>query len=233
MSQAVGVIGNVVQLGLDSILIRPKRALGPMAMQVTVEEHHQDDLEITDHPIEQGAQISDHAFKRPAEVVIRAAWSVSPSNSGLIDGIIGGVKATILYPASPAFGPVPPKYAQTFGQAPKTMAEIYAQLLKLQRDVVPFDIYTGKRKYSNMLIRSLSVTTDKTTENSLVATITCREILIASTSIISTSVDVTRQKFPEQTASPSATGIKSLQPGGGFSGAGAGRGVVNPPAAFP
>jgi hypothetical protein len=35
----------------------------------------------------------------------------------------------------------------------------------LQNSRVPFDVVTGKRIYTNMLIRALEVTTDRTSEN--------------------------------------------------------------------
>jgi hypothetical protein len=41
---------------------------------VWVEERLDDTLVITDHPVEQGATISDHAYKRPAEVTLRLGW---------------------------------------------------------------------------------------------------------------------------------------------------------------
>ncbi|EFA3718335.1 hypothetical protein C6S90_004881, partial [Escherichia coli] len=57
-------------------------------------------------------------------------------------------------------------------------------LLNLQRDRIPFDVTTGKRIYNNMLIKTLEVTTDKSSENVLLATITLREVIITSTQSI-------------------------------------------------
>nr|WP_179373858.1 hypothetical protein [Klebsiella pneumoniae] len=39
------------------------------------------------------------------------------------------------------------------------------------------DVTTGKRLYTNMVIRSLDVTTERTSENVLMATVTLREII--------------------------------------------------------
>ena len=52
MAQALGIATTAVQLGIDAALVKPKRALGPFIAQVTIEEHHEDTLEITDHPTE-------------------------------------------------------------------------------------------------------------------------------------------------------------------------------------
>jgi hypothetical protein len=48
--------------------------------EVTIEEDADDVLEITQHPVEQGAAITDHAYKRPAEVRMRLGWSDKATN---------------------------------------------------------------------------------------------------------------------------------------------------------
>jgi hypothetical protein len=45
--------------------------------EVTVEEDANDTVRITDNPVEQGALVSDHAFKLPAEVRITCGWSAA------------------------------------------------------------------------------------------------------------------------------------------------------------
>lgn len=222
MSNVGGAVIAAVQLGLGSLLVRPRRSIGPFTMQVTLKERHTDEMEITDHPIEQGATISDHAYKRPAEVVIEGSWSASPSSSGLVDGIIGGLKATVTG-----------AQAIVSGKPPTSMQEMYDKLLRLQKEAVPFDIYTGKRKYTNMLIRSLTVETDKLTENSLAVTMVCRELLIVRVSVLTVPTDPAKQASPASTAAPVSSGSKSLLSGSGYSPAGAGRGNVNPPLAIP
>jgi hypothetical protein len=42
-----------------------------------VEEVGTDTLQITEHPVETGATITDHAFKKPREVTLRWSWSDS------------------------------------------------------------------------------------------------------------------------------------------------------------
>ncbi|WP_416232225.1 phage baseplate protein, partial [Klebsiella pneumoniae] len=56
--------------------------------------------------------------------------------------------------------------------------ETYQELLNLQSSRVPLDVVTGKRIYTNMLIRALEVTTDRTSENILSAVLTLREVII-------------------------------------------------------
>ncbi|SCD25496.1 phage baseplate protein [Brucella inopinata] len=59
------------------LLITPQRSIGTIFPDVTLQEIGRDDMVVTDHPVEMGAPISDHAFKRPAAVELRYAWSNS------------------------------------------------------------------------------------------------------------------------------------------------------------
>lgn len=55
--------------------IIPKRAIGAFSATVTIEEVASDDLEITQHPVQQGATITDHAYLKPATVSIKIMFS--------------------------------------------------------------------------------------------------------------------------------------------------------------
>lgn len=64
----------------------------------------------------------------------------------------------------------------------KPLDEIYQDFLKLQEDRVPFEVITGKRSYKNMLLISISQTTDKITENVLSLNLTMMEVIIVEVS---------------------------------------------------
>jgi len=138
-----------------SAFFAPKRSmnssLGSFSAYITIEEHHHDELVITDHPVEQGAAISDHAYKKPAELTLTLGWT----NSSL---------AAV--------------FSLKFGNY---SAYAYERLLLLQKMREPFSISTGKRKYQNMLIQSIDTTTDARTENAFVTTLHCREVIIVQT----------------------------------------------------
>jgi hypothetical protein len=179
---------------LDLVTFRPKRKIGEFTAYVAFEEAHTDDLTITAHPVEQGAQITDHAIKEPAVVVIRAGWSQSS-----LSGLIGAAKSIL---SGGGFGGLLGNdYAR----------ETYDKLLKLQADRQPIEVVTGKRKYKNMLMRSLAMTTDRTTENVLVVTATFREIIMVETQS-TTLPPKENQAEPQKTAPPQSTGAKQLAP---------------------
>lgn len=58
------------------------RNIGGIVPDIVIEERHRDEVVITQHPVEQGAPINDHAYIVPNEVVIRAGSSISGPNAG-------------------------------------------------------------------------------------------------------------------------------------------------------
>lgn len=62
-------------------LIRARRRIGDLVADVTVEERHSDRLTITQQPVEKTASITDHAYKEPPTVTIRAGWSASSQSA--------------------------------------------------------------------------------------------------------------------------------------------------------
>ncbi|MDE9571261.1 phage baseplate protein, partial [Xenorhabdus bovienii] len=94
----------------------------------------------------------------------------------------------------------------TLGKSPK---EIYEQLLKLKASKEPFDVTTGKRQYKNMLIRAIEVTTDKTSENVLMVTLTLREVIIVETQTAPVTAPPERMKYPLDTSPAIDKGTKT------------------------
>ncbi|MNV32637.1 hypothetical protein D3C71_1239790 [compost metagenome] len=75
---------------------------------------------------------------------------------------------------------------------------VYEALQALQDNFIRLVVSTGKRLYTNMLIKSLTCTTDLTTENILMIDITFKKVFIVQTS--ETTVLVENQQAPELTA---------------------------------
>lgn len=65
----------------QTVTIAPKRMMGPFTADAVVEERKHHKMTITDHPVEQNAKISDHAYRNPNEVVLTYAWSLSGSQA--------------------------------------------------------------------------------------------------------------------------------------------------------
>lgn len=187
------------QAGEQAIQVTPQRSIGPFVAQVTLEETHTDELVITDHPVETGAVISDHAYMRPSEVMIRCGWSDSPGGSA--SGILGEVGGELSSLTSLVSG-------SGMGQP----REMYQNMLELQKSRIPFEIQTGKRVYENMLVRSIRLKTDRESEGVAIVEVLCREVLLVSTQVVSVGAPAEEQEIPGQTAPTAEKGTKQLEP---------------------
>lgn len=170
---------SAVATALDTVLFKQGRKIGSIIPDCVISEEHHDSVEVTEHPVERGANLSDHAFRRQAELRITAAWSESKSVPQLIRAGIGALTGN---GTSISF----------------SMSDVYDQLRLLQGSLQPFDIVTGKRSYKDMMFTGLHVTTDKDTENVLMVEASFKEVLL---------VDVTRATLPPvlQQLNPAAT----------------------------
>lgn len=189
-----GIAAGAIAAGttVANVLLRDGRKLGTIIPNVVVEEVHTDTLTITDHPVEQGAPITDHAFKNPAELSMRIGWSSSSlALDTVVSSVIDSVKAGKL---------TTPKI--------KTVRDIYEDLLKLQASRKPFDVSTGKRLYKDMLIKSISTTTDASSENALVVSVVLRQVIIVQTKAAKLKAE--NQKTPAKTAPAVDRGV--IQP---------------------
>ncbi|PJR63519.1 phage baseplate protein [Raoultella sp. T31] len=177
---------------LSTLFQQHTRNIGIIVPDVVVSEKHSDVLEITEHPVEKVTSagtgvMTDHAYRRPSEVVMEVGFAGGGSLLDLFDTTSFGIKAKL---------------------SPK---EVYQQILDLQRSREPFDVTTGKRLYTNMLIRSLEVTTDRTSENVLRAVLTLREVIITQTQSI-TVADKADMALGVNTSAVQDKGVKNPVP---------------------
>lgn len=107
------------------------RRIGPVPIDVILEEVHNSQLEITRNPIEFGADVTDHAYVQPKRLSMRGAVASTPGSPGVL-----------------------------FGLAGTRAAGAWQQLLLLQALREPFSIVTGLKVYNDMLIESLEATRD-------------------------------------------------------------------------
>lgn len=172
---------------LSAIFRQQTRKIGLLVPSVIIAEKHQDALEITEHPVEVGAAVNDHAYKRAAEVTMEVGFAGGGSLLDFVDTSTIGL---------------------SLGKSPE---EVYQELCDLQESRQPFDVITGKRKYSNMLIRGIEVTTDKTSENVLMCVLTLREVIMSQTESV-TVADKENMQDGVSTSAMQNTGTKAPAP---------------------
>jgi hypothetical protein len=159
---------------------QPKRTIGPITMQVVIEERTTDTLTVTKQPVQQGASITDNAYLEPTVFTSTAYFK---DNTFSINGVLNSF-------TSPQTG----------------LAKLYQQLLDLQSSFTPFNIVTPKRVYQNMLMTTLTQTTDKNTENILAVTMSFQQVIIVSVS--TAAVPRTSQSNPATTGATQNAGTK-------------------------
>lgn len=175
----------VIRQAPTTPLVKLIRSVSGITPDITIEEQHQDQLVITDHPVELGATISDHAYDLPSEVLITYGWTPSgPTNTGFSSSFLN---------------------------------DLYAKILAVKSAKSLFQVFTGRRIYTNMLLGGVTLTTDKTTEQALVVRMLCRQIIIVQTTTITVSLDPTTQATPQRTLPPANQGTQALQPAQTFS----------------
>lgn len=174
---------------LSVLFSQQRRRIGIIVPSVVISEKHMDATEVTEHPVEIGAPVSDHAYDRPAEVTMELGFAGGGS-------LIDGVDTTSVFDVDTGL---------SLGTSPEA---IYQELLDLRKKKEPFAVTTGKRQYQNMLIRAIEVLTEKTSENVLMVTLTLRELLLTETDKVSTT-PAEKMKYPQDTAGVSNAGLKN------------------------
>jgi hypothetical protein len=171
--------------------------LGTIAIQATLEETLEHDLEVTEHPVQSGAAITDHSFLRPKEITIRCGWSNSNNSSvasTVLAAFTGGSLSTSDY-----------------------VSGVYSQLLQLQQSRQKFSVVGTLLTYPNMLMTSLSIDRDKDSSSALMCTVTCREVIIVDTVMVGATTATLSSPVDNQAASQLGTvtlGTATPAPGG-------------------
>lgn len=151
---------NVFPQNIEQLIFSRGRSIGGIIPDVTIAEEHVDELEVTTYPVDRGAPIADHAFKKPAIVRATFGWSdgstlLNSALSSIAEG--GGLFKGI-----------------------RTTSDIYDALLKMQSSRMLFTLKTGKRRYDNMIIEQIKTTSTSETENALIVDVSFREVQLAA-----------------------------------------------------
>ncbi len=126
----------------NATLIIPKLKLGDVLIDCTVTQRHTAASDITDHPVEDGAPVTDHSRPQPRRLSLQ----------GIIAGsalVTSGLSGTVDEPArlSP-------------GQA-------FEELVRLKDTATELTVVTALVTYRNMLIESIVTTRDVNSGDSL------------------------------------------------------------------
>lgn len=141
-------------LGIQQMLM-VKSNIGGFFFDAIFSADTEHSLTITQHPVQTGANISDHAFVNP----IRISMQV-------------GVSDAMAYRYDADYG----------GDGNTKSVQAYRLLCKLQELRIPMDVVTRLNTYKNMLIESIEVNDDVSTLCALKATVNLVQVLVVNVS---------------------------------------------------
>lgn len=144
---------NIVKTYIDT-------SLGKFIFDAYLNINHESSLTITSHPIQDGANVSDHAYMEPLEVTFEIGMSDVMSDISGFDSFIGDNSRSV---------------------------SAYKTLKKLQEERLPIKIVSRLWTYENMLIENISAPEDKTTTYGLKATVSLKQILVANVTTVKIS----------------------------------------------
>jgi hypothetical protein len=149
-----------------------------LTLDASLSENHQTDVEVTDHPVEQGADVTDHRRRKPDSLTLEGIVSNYPLPSATDVEALQEWQGRQWYSRSSA----------SFGRAESA----YQQLLDLADSSVLITVVTNLRIYENMTLTSLHVPRDAKSGQMIRFTATFREIRIVANKTIQVKAATSR-----------------------------------------
>jgi len=141
--------------------------IGDLALDCTVTETHTATSTVTEHPVESGANITDHIRPDPVQLSITGIVSDTPIGSRQVQRSIevGGASVQVTQQE-------PPSSATGFGQAAR------AKLEALRDAAKPIKVVTRDKTYESMALVSLSFPKEAKTSGALYFTAQLKQVRI-------------------------------------------------------
>lgn len=129
------------------------------AFDAVIRAEHQQRIIKTDHPIQTGANISDHAYLMPARLILDVGMS--------------DVMAAF--------------YQGTWNGSSSKSVSAYQTMIALQASRIPLTLTTRLRSYQNMIIEGITPEDTAKTVTGLKMTVEFSEVLLGSTQVLANS----------------------------------------------
>lgn len=154
--------------------------------------------EITEHPVEDDADISDHVIIKPRMLKLEGKVTTTPFTIGsLLQGAIGQVGAKIgaglggaLGSSGSALGAVAGNVGAGFisksladlldGSSSNRLDSFYKELMNLRTQKVPVEIVSGFTRHTSYIMGTFSLSRDNKSGQSLKVAIQFKELIVAT-----------------------------------------------------
>lgn len=171
-------------------LVRLKTHLAGYFFDAFLNVNYTSELTITNHPVQNGANVSDHAYQEPVTIKMEILMSDSAVNYDDDTGADSNSNSTF-----EGLG-----YTRSVGA--------YRLLRQLQKDRRVFTIGTRLEEFQNMMIESINVDDDVETLYGLKATVTLKQVFIANEKVVKASLrSQTTETTSTTVSTPVTTGV--------------------------
>ncbi len=138
--------------GSNSELVLVKTNIGGFFFDAVLNEQHDSELTITQHPVQTGANIADHSFLNPSTLTMEIG--MSDAMATMLEG-----QFTEYYTKS---------------------VSAYEKLRELQALRLPVSVHTRLYHYDNMLVQNITAPDSYRTQYGLRCTVTLQEIFVVN-----------------------------------------------------
>ena len=185
---------NITSRDISQVFFFAKGFIGPIKIDSFISENHKSSSEITQHPVETGADITDNIQSRSRELSITGAvmnFQSSLSQNTTI-GQIGETYFRLKNLYDTASNLTEDDFTNliasfTGGRLGDRSASAFSKLLEIQQNSEVFNIQTGLSYYQNMAIDSIDCYRDERHPNMMLFTI--RMLQLRFTTLQRVSID--------------------------------------------
>ena len=175
-------------------LILVKTHLAGYFFDAFLKVSHSSELTITSHPVQNGANLSDHAYEEPVTITMEIMMTDSPIDYG--DSDIGADSNSN-------------RTFEGMGSFTRSVGA-YQLLRQLQRERRSFSIGTRLESYNTMMVQSISVDDDVESLYGLKAIVTLQQVFIANEKLVKVSNRIqTVEAVTTTVVTPETTGTSS------------------------
>lgn len=139
-----------------------------IALDAALREVHSGEVEVTEHPVEQGSNITDHTRPKPDRLTIDAIVSNTPINTTQRTRVVEAFGVSFVSSSLEDSRQGAAGYAET----------AYAKLVELKDKGSPITVVTQIRTYDDMILISLSVPRDSKTGDALLFTASFQRVIL-------------------------------------------------------
>ncbi len=145
-------------MALANLIFPKENKLATVELDIVVSEGVTTSSTITENPVEQGADVTDHIITNAMSFTMTGMVSDTPVK------FLGGLLSR-----------------QSLLSAERPTVKAWEELLSLQASKTPFTLVQNLKSYDNVFIESLATTQDKDTSKLLNFTATMKEIIFVGT----------------------------------------------------